>query len=120
MDRVEEGLRAALVAMNDWLCTYADDLVGEEAVKDAWSRVGQYGTLGYISEVTQKLNAALDAHLNPHLPHRLSPIEWLIERWHQGEGDDLELPAWLGWTEEEYSAWVRDPKMVPDRALPKR
>lgn len=39
-----------------------------------------------------------------------------IEAWHVGPGTEA-LHEHLGWTFEEYKAWVRDPACIPARPL---
>lgn len=46
-------------------------------------------------------------------------IDDAVERWHKGAGEGLELHEYLGWSVEEYSAWVRNPDAIPDRPLRK-
>jgi hypothetical protein len=41
-------------------------------------------------------------------------IDDLVDEWHRSP-DGQELHDYLGWTEEEYSAWVEDPQKVPGR-----
>ena len=49
-------------------------------------------------------------------------VDDAVASWHDGnaDGDALEgmpLHKYLGWTEEEYKAWVADPGAIPDRPL---
>ena len=37
-------------------------------------------------------------------------IDDFIERWHEGEGEHLELHEYLGMNEDEYSLWLKCPK----------
>jgi hypothetical protein len=39
-------------------------------------------------------------------------IDDAVDAWHEGAGLGMELHEYLGWTEEEYSAWVSDPKKI--------
>jgi hypothetical protein len=43
-------------------------------------------------------------------------INDVVDAWHD-TATSLTLPEWLGWTEGEYTAWVSDPDIVPDRPL---
>lgn len=36
-----------------------------------------------------------------------------IDLWHEDTSTDLELHDYLGWTWEEFVAWVRDSTMIP-------
>lgn len=36
-----------------------------------------------------------------------------VAAWHDGDGDGLELHEYLGWTWEEYGAWVEIPHRRP-------
>ena len=39
-------------------------------------------------------------------------IDDFVELWHQGKSD-VQLHEFLGMTQEEYSAWVRSPSLLP-------
>lgn len=62
-DAVNAGLRQALersvVAIDDWLNTYAPDLCHEDRVKEAAFRISEHGTLWYIASVQEQNRAAL-------------------------------------------------------------
>lgn len=43
-------------------------------------------------------------------------IDAKIEAWHHGAGGEAQpLHDYLGWTEAEYAAWVKDPNQKPRR-----
>lgn len=50
-------------------------------------------------------------------------IQDRISAWHQLVGIDINvsgsLAKYLGWTEEEFGAWVEDPKKIPEREFEK-
>lgn len=46
-------------------------------------------------------------------------IDDAIDAWHRSN-EKLTLPNWLGWSPEEYSAWVSDPAKIPCRPLQSR
>ena len=54
--------------------------------------------------------------MSVHLPTNRDD-NYAIDRWHNQDAVDIELIDWLGWTREEYSAWVKDPKAIPARPL---
>lgn len=60
---VKEALVAALersmVAIDDWLNTYAAELCDDARVAEARRRIGEYGTLSYIATVQEQNRAAL-------------------------------------------------------------
>lgn len=37
-----------------------------------------------------------------------------IERWHMGDGEEMELHEYLGWTWDEYSLWVEQGVLPPE------
>ncbi|MGY1946670.1 hypothetical protein [Nocardia asiatica] len=43
-------------------------------------------------------------------------IDDLIDAWHNGAGYGMPLYEYLGWTWNEYKAWVENPAAVPERA----
>ena len=45
-------------------------------------------------------------------------IDNRIDSWDEGECGDIDLHEALGWTREEYAAWLTDGNAVPDRPLP--
>ena len=51
-------------------------------------------------------------------------IDARIDAWHAAhqhhvaQTDRITLPDALGWTREEFNAWLHDPAQVPSRALP--
>lgn len=40
-------------------------------------------------------------------------IDDAIERWHEGSGMDVPLHEYLGWTWDEYRAWLQDSCISP-------
>jgi hypothetical protein len=54
-----EALEASMVAIDDWLHTYAADLCTPEDVQASANRIGEYGTLSYIAHVQERNRAAL-------------------------------------------------------------
>lgn len=41
-------------------------------------------------------------------------INDLIDAWHQGKAPEgMPLYEWLGWTKEEYSRWIENPRSIP-------
>lgn len=42
----------------------------------------------------------------------LVEIDDYVDRWHEGNGFDVELPVFLGFSEEEYSLWVERPSSL--------
>ena len=49
----------------------------------------------------------------------LEQIDDAIDEWHRSD-DQSSLSDWLGWSPEEYSAWVADPTNIPERPLKTR
>lgn len=48
----------------------------------------------------------------------LEQVDDAIETWHNRVTCDwVELHDYLGWSWQEYQAWVRDPDCIPDRPL---
>jgi hypothetical protein len=58
-ESLHTALRAAIVALNDWTCTYAPEFCSEQHVKAAQERVNEFGTLYYIASVTKQCTDAL-------------------------------------------------------------
>lgn len=57
---VEDALKSAQTALNDWLATYAPEHMLEKDVVSANVRIkAAYGTLAYIADVQAKISAAL-------------------------------------------------------------
>lgn len=48
-------LERAETALNDWLNIYASDMCEENRVAEAHKRVSEYGTIGYIADVTAEI-----------------------------------------------------------------
>lgn len=42
-------------------------------------------------------------------------INDIIDEWHDGKHPGKSLHEALGWTWEEYAAWLQDPRKVPGR-----
>ena len=51
-----------------------------------------------------------------HLPTKRD-VNYAVDRWRNQDAVDIELQDWLGWTLEEYHAWVEDPYTIPKRPL---
>ena len=68
-ERERDACRAALgrsiIAIDDWLHSYAPEMCGEEYVKATAERLGERGTLAYIADVQQQNRAAIDAARAP-------------------------------------------------------
>lgn len=45
-----------------------------------------------------------------------SDVDAALERWNEGN-NDISLIAYLGWSWEEYAAWVDDENKIPARPL---
>ena len=56
MNKVVEALNTSIVAIDDWLNTYAHDLCNEERVKEASNRIKENGGTCYYIAVTQEKN----------------------------------------------------------------
>lgn len=56
---LREALERSIVAIDDWLNTYAANLCDEDDVREAQERIGKYGTLAYIAQIQQQNRAAL-------------------------------------------------------------
>lgn len=46
-------------------------------------------------------------------------IDDAVATWHKAD-TYLSLFEWLGWTWQEYAAWVENPENIPDRPLMER
>lgn len=55
--RLREALAASMLAIDDWLNTYASDMCDAQRVIEARARIAEYGTIGYIAHV-QGINRA--------------------------------------------------------------
>ena len=44
-------------------------------------------------------------------------VEDAIDRWHNGPEDGSSIHEYLGWSRDEYLAWVADPDAIPQRPL---
>lgn len=64
-DALREALQRSIVAIDDWLNTYASDLCDPKHVEEAENRIGEYGTLAYIANVQEQNRAALAAPVSP-------------------------------------------------------
>lgn len=63
-DAGPELLKAALrarEAMDAWLGQYASDLMSDEQAKRNTAPIKEFGTIGYIANVNEQLNAAIAA-----------------------------------------------------------
>lgn len=59
MSDIEQKCRVALQALSDWSVTYAPDMCDPETVEKAKARILEHGTLAYIANATDQLNAAI-------------------------------------------------------------
>ena len=60
-ERLRAALRRSMVALDDWLNIYAEELCDNDRVKEAKQRISEYGTLSYIALVQDQNRAALNA-----------------------------------------------------------
>jgi hypothetical protein len=58
---MRDALERSVVAIDDWLQTYAAEFCDPARVEEASKRIGEYGTLSYIASVQEQNRAALDA-----------------------------------------------------------
>ncbi len=66
LSKVEAALKRSMVALDDWLSTYADDMCHPDQVEASRARIAKYGTLAYIADVQQQNREALaSAHSDP-------------------------------------------------------
>ena len=56
MNKVVGALNTSIVAIDDWLNTYAYDLCNEERVKEAGNRIKENGGTCYYIAITQEKN----------------------------------------------------------------
>jgi hypothetical protein len=61
---LEGALRSSVVAIDDWLHSYAGEFCDEVHVEETAKRLSEYGTIGYIANVQEKNRAAL-SHAGP-------------------------------------------------------
>lgn len=54
-DALTKALEQSMIALDDWLNTYADDHCDAKRVAEARARIAEYGTIGYIAHV-QEIN----------------------------------------------------------------
>jgi len=57
--RLREALKRSVLALDDWLNIYAEELCERDRVAQAKSRIQNYGTVGYIAEVQKQNREAL-------------------------------------------------------------
>jgi hypothetical protein len=48
----------------------------------------------------------------------VADIDDAVELWHGTTEDDMGLPAFLGWSFDEYAEWCLDENRIPQRPLP--
>ena len=53
------ALRRSVLLIDDWLNTFAPEYCDELRVHEAFRRINEFGTVGYIAEVQQQNRAAL-------------------------------------------------------------
>ena len=54
-----ETLNSSVVAIDDWLNTYAPELCNKDRVEQARKRIFEVGTLAYIADIQLKNRAAI-------------------------------------------------------------
>lgn len=59
-ERLRAALDRSMIAIDDWLNTYAPDLCDEARLAETETRIAEMGTLAYIAEVQQQNRAALE------------------------------------------------------------
>ena len=57
--RLRKALEASVVAIDDWLHTFAPELCGADAVAETEARINEGGTLWYIATTQEANRAAL-------------------------------------------------------------
>jgi len=57
---LEAALKTSVVAIDDWLNTYAAELCDEDRVNEAKKRIMEYGTIGYIAHIQEANRKALE------------------------------------------------------------
>ena len=58
-ESIQTALQSAIVALDDWACSYAPEMCDEERVKEAQARLSEYGTLYYIALTLEQCRKAL-------------------------------------------------------------
>lgn len=58
-EALEQAVRQSMIAIDDWLNDYADDLCDPQRVAEARGRINGRGTIGYIGSVQAINRAAL-------------------------------------------------------------
>lgn len=58
-ESLHKALQAAVIALNDWTCTFAPEFCSRERVEEAAKRVNEFGTLYYIASVAKQCTDAL-------------------------------------------------------------
>ena len=58
--KLQGALMDSMVAIDDWLNTYAAELCDEQRVNEAVKRISQHGTIGYIAHVQAANREALE------------------------------------------------------------
>lgn len=59
IEEMSGALEISKTALNDWLNIHASDECDPLRVIEAKGRIGEYGTIGYIAEVTGKISGVL-------------------------------------------------------------
>lgn len=59
IERLQAALRRSMLAIDDWLNTYAVDMCDPDRVAEARARIGKVGTLAYIADVQDQNRNAL-------------------------------------------------------------
>ena len=58
---LKAALLRSMIALDDWLNTYADDQCDPKRVQEARDRISEFGTIGYIADVQEQNRKALAA-----------------------------------------------------------
>lgn len=58
-EKLVAALTLSRIALDDWLNTYASEFCDEGRVKEAWIRISEFGTIGYIAHIQEINRAAL-------------------------------------------------------------
>ena len=58
-DELLTALKRSMIAIDDWLNTYASDQCDEQRVAEARARIREMGTIAYIADVQQQNRNAI-------------------------------------------------------------
>lgn len=59
LEIARKALERSMVAIDDWLHSYAGEFCDPACVEESAKRIGEYGTIGYIAHVQEQNRAAL-------------------------------------------------------------